>query len=87
MNKRCVGCGFMLQTKDMDKEGYIRSELRDKSELCERCFRIQNYNEYKVVDRTNKDFSKIFKKIDKSKDLVLLVVDLLNIGEIGRAHV
>ncbi len=82
MNKRCVGCGFMLQTKDMDKEGYIRSELRDKSELCERCFRIQNYNEYKVVDRTNKDFSKIFKKIDKSKDLVLLVVDLLNIGEL-----
>ena len=84
MNKKCIGCGLVLQTKEVDKEGYIRSELVDKSELCERCFRIQNYNEYKVVDRTNKDFSKIFRKIDKSKDLVLLLVDLLNIGELGQ---
>lgn len=84
MNKRCAGCGLVLQTKDVDKEGYIRSELVNKSTLCERCFRIQNYNEYKVVERTNQDFNKIFKKIDKSKDLVLLLVDLLNIGELEK---
>ncbi len=82
MNKRCVGCGLVLQTEDRNQEGYIQSELIEKSGLCERCFRIQNYNEYKVVDRTNKDFSNIFKKIDKSNDLVLLLVDLLNIGEL-----
>lgn len=82
MNKKCIGCGLKLQTDDELKDGYIRKENSERSSLCERCFRIQNYNEYKVVDRTNKDFSKIFKKVDKSKDLVLLVVDLLNIGEI-----
>jgi ribosome biogenesis GTPase A len=82
MNKKCVGCGLKLQTEDEKKEGYIKPQNREKSSLCERCFRIQNYNEYQVVDKTNKDFSKIFKKIDKSKDLVLVVVDLLNIGEV-----
>lgn len=82
MNKKCIGCGLKLQTEDETKEGYIKPINKDKSPLCERCFRIQNYNEYQVVDRTNKDFVKIFKQVDKSKDLVLLVVDLLNIGEL-----
>ena len=82
MNKKCIGCGLKLQVEDETKEGYIKPINKDKSPLCERCFRIQNYNEYQVVDRTNKDFVKIFKQVDKSKDLVLLVVDLLNIGEL-----
>jgi hypothetical protein len=86
MSKKCVGCGLKLQTDDEKKDGYIKLENVDKSNLCERCFRIQNYNEYKVVDKTNKDFAKIFKKIDKSKDLVLLVVDLLNISEIEKLN-
>jgi hypothetical protein len=86
MSKKCVGCGLKLQTDDEKKDGYIKLENIDKSNLCERCFRIQNYNEYKVVDKTNKDFAKIFKKIDKSKDLVLLVVDLLNISEIEKLN-
>lgn len=84
MNKKCVGCGLKLQSIDNLEEGYIKPGNKEKSPLCERCFRIQNYNEYQVVNKTNKDFSKIFKKVDKSKDLVLLVVDLLNIGELER---
>ncbi len=86
MSKKCLGCGTKLQTEDPSKEGYTKEENIEKSNLCERCFRIQNYNEYKVVDKTNKDFWKIFKKVDKSKDLVLLVVDLLNIGEIEKLN-
>ncbi len=82
MNKKCTGCGLSLQSEFEDKEGFIKKENIDKSKLCERCFRIQNYNEYKVVAKTNQDFAKIFKKIDKSKDLVLVLVDLLNIGGI-----
>lgn len=84
MNKKCMGCGLKLQSLDQQLEGYIRPENVERSSLCERCFRIQNYNEYQVVDRTNKDFAKIFKKVDKSNDLVLLVVDLLNISEIDK---
>lgn len=45
--------------------------------LCERCFRIRNYNEYKKVDINNNFLS----NLDKIgiNDLVVLVVDLLNI--------
>ena len=62
MNKKCLGCGTKLQIEDSSKEGYIKEENLEKSNLCERCFRIQNYNEYKIVDKTNKDFGKIYLK-------------------------
>jgi len=51
-------------------------------ELCERCFRIKNYNDYKVVSKTNNDFIPILESIDE-KDLVVLVVDLFNIGDLS----
>ena len=50
--------------------------------LCERCFRIKHYNDYKVVAKTNNDFIPILENISKSNDLVLLVVDLFNIGDL-----
>ena len=51
--------------------------------LCERCFRIKHYNDYKVVAKTNNDFIPILENISKSNDLVLLVVDLFNIGDLS----
>ena len=51
--------------------------------LCERCFRIKHYNDYKVVTKSNNDFIPILENISKSNDLVLLVVDLFNIGDLS----
>ena len=51
--------------------------------LCERCFRIKHYNDYRVVAKTNNDFIPILENISKSNDLVLLVVDLFNIGDLS----
>ena len=51
--------------------------------LCERCFRIKHYNDYKVVSKTNNDFIPILENVSKSNDLVLLVVDLFNIGDLS----
>ena len=53
-----------------------------KRVLCERCFRIKNYNDYKIVSKTNNDFIPILKSINE-KDLVVLVVDLFNIGDLS----
>lgn len=75
MNK-CIGCGAILNS-DKDKEGYT-SNLNGN--LCERCFRIRNYNEYKMVIKDNSDYINIINNIDKN-DLVILVVDLLNIND------
>ena len=61
---KCLGCGIDT----------------NNSNLCERCFRIKHYNDYKKVDSTSIDFKSILKNI-KEEDLVVLVVDLLNIPE------
>ena len=54
-----------------------------ENNLCERCFRIKHYNDYKVITKTNNDFIPILENISKSNDLVLLVVDLFNIGDLS----
>ena len=64
---KCKGCGILI----------------DNNDLCERCFRIKHYNDYKVVSKTNNDFIPILENINKTNDLVLLVVDLFNIGDLS----
>ncbi len=76
---KCAGCGILLQNDDALKEGYTKN-LDNK--FCERCFRIKNYNEYQIVDKTNDDFTNVFKEIEKSRNLVLLLVDILDLDSI-----
>ena len=45
MNK-CIGCGSILQDTDKNKDGYV---LDINNKLCQRCFRIRYYNEYKNI--------------------------------------
>lgn len=59
---KCLGCGININSNN----------------LCERCFRIKHYNDYKKVDQASIDFECIKSNITKD-DLVVLVVDLLNI--------
>lgn len=77
MNK-CTGCGAYLQIDDSKKPGYTVSL---EHTLCNRCFRINNYNEYQKIEKTNNEFIPILKKINETNSLVLLVVDILNINK------
>ena len=81
MNKKCNGCGVILQTTNSEELGYIKEQNLGKSTLCERCFRIRNYGDYKTVTKDNSEYLKILEGISKSNDLVVLVVDVFNIGE------
>lgn len=74
---KCLGCGVTLQNNDINKLGYIKNV---NGELCERCFRIRNYNDYKFVIKDNNDYINILKNISKTNSLVILVVDLFNIS-------
>lgn len=80
--KKCVGCGATVQYDSPNLEGYIDKNFYEKSLLCERCFRIRNYGEYKKVIKDNNEFLKILNRIKETKDLVVLVVDLLNIDSL-----
>lgn len=75
--KKCIGCGAILQNKDPLLDGYTEGL---EKEYCERCFRIQNYGEYKKVLKDNDSFFKILDNINKTNDLVLLVVDLFSMN-------
>ena len=75
---KCKGCGVNLQNIDENKIGYSSSI---DSDYCLRCFRIKNYNDYKLVDKDNKEFLNIINNIEDD-NLVVLVLDILNIGNI-----
>ena len=74
--KRCSGCGVLLQDQNVLQEGYTTSLDND---ICQRCFRMKNYGEYQVVTKSNDEYLKILKGIGETKDLVLYITDLLNL--------
>lgn len=74
---KCEGCGVKLQNIDESALGYT---IDINKSLCERCFRIRNYNDYKIVVKDNNDYINIIKEINNTNDLVVLVVDLFNIS-------
>ncbi len=75
---KCLGCGANLQTSNQNDIGYTKNIC---NELCERCFRIRNYNDYKLIVKDNNDYINILKSINPN-DLVILVIDLFNIKNI-----
>ncbi len=74
--KRCQGCGIVLQDENVLQEGYTTSLEND---ICQRCFRLKNYGEYQVVTKSNDEYLEIIKEVGKTKDLVLYITDLLNL--------
>ena len=76
--KKCMGCGIVLQDKNILLEGYTTSLEND---ICSRCFKMKNYGQYQVVTKSNEEYIKILKDVNKTKDLVLYIIDLLNIDK------
>ena len=74
--KRCLGCGIVLQDQKVLQEGYTTSLEND---ICQRCFRMKNYGEYQMVAKSNEEYLEILKGVGETKDLVLYVTDLLNL--------
>jgi len=76
MNK-CLGCGIEIQNEDKNILGY--SPKKD-AKYCERCFRVKNYSESKLVDLP-KNNADIINEINKKANFVLFITDVLNITE------
>lgn len=76
--KYCSGCGILLQSENISQEGYV-NDLENN--ICQRCFRMKNYGEYNKVTKSNEEFESILRDVDKTKDLVLHIVDLINLDK------
>ena len=75
-NKYCAGCGIKLQDENILNIGFTTNL---DNELCMRCFRLKNYGEYESVSSNVIDYERIIGGINRTKDLVLYVVDILNL--------
>ena len=81
MNKKCKGCGSVLQTVNVDLEGFVRSSVYEKSDYCERCFKIMHYGEYSVLDKKI-DTDGIVRNINSDPyACVAFLIDALNIND------
>ena len=76
MNKFCSGCGVKMQDDNILELGFTTSLDND---MCMRCFRLKNYGDYESVSSNVINYSGIIDSINKSHDLVLYVVDILNL--------
>ena len=76
--KFCRGCGVELQNENISLEGYVNDLDND---ICQRCFRMNNYGEYQVVTKSNEEFVNILKQVNETNDLVLHLVDLVNLDK------
>lgn len=76
MKKHCSGCGVILQDDNILELGFTTSLDND---MCMRCFRLKNYGEYESVSSSQVNYASIIEGINKTDDLVLYVVDVLNL--------
>lgn len=77
MIKKCPGCGATLQYSDENKVGF--SPKKD-AKLCERCFKLKNYNQKKIIDLkySNDD---IINLLNNNADNILFISDFLNLSQ------
>lgn len=80
MNKKCVGCGAILQSNFPLKEGYIEPEMIKKDDICRRCFRLKFYGDFIYINKSNKDYEKIMEQISLTGDLVIYLIDAFSIS-------
>lgn len=75
----CTGCGVKLQTIDTTGKGYIPEQaLQRTPTVCQRCFRIRNYNEVASVTLDQGEFLKILGGISNTDALVVHIVDIFD---------
>ncbi len=75
----CIGCGVEIQTEDKEKLGYTPpSTLTKETIICQRCYRLKNYNEIQDVSLTDDDFLKILNGLGTVEGLIVKVVDIFD---------
>lgn len=75
----CIGCGVPIQTDKKDEPGYTPEAALLKNEvICQRCFRLKNYNEIQDVSLDDNDFLKILHSIGETESLIVKIVDIFD---------
>ena len=77
INKKCFGCGVVLQTTDPERPGYLPPG-KEGALFCQRCYRLRHYGRFAApADDEAAIFQAIEVALAKS-DLILLVADVFD---------
>lgn len=74
-DKKCIGCGAVLQNEYIDKKGFTKNLDND---YCVRCFRMMHYSELPKILAKNEDYDYILKGALTKNSLVVLIVDIFD---------
>lgn len=75
----CIGCGVIIQTENQNEVGYTPpSSLEKETIICQRCFRLKNYNEIQPVSLTDDDFLRILNGLGQQDGLIVKLVDIFD---------
>jgi ribosome biogenesis GTPase YqeH len=75
----CIGCGTVIQIENPKEPGYAPpSSLEKETVICQRCFRLKNYNELQPVSLTDDDFLRILNSLGKEQGLIVKIVDIFD---------
>lgn len=76
MTKKCLGCGVELQYENKNELGF---SPKVDAIYCQRCFRIQHYDDVVINMQTGIDNNKVLSTIQSMNDaLILWVVDVFD---------
>ncbi|MFK5883127.1 MAG: ribosome biogenesis GTPase YqeH [Candidatus Izemoplasma sp.] len=80
---QCIGCGSTIQSNDKLKAGFIPESKLSGDDLgdvvCQRCFRLKNYNEILPSNINSDEYLNIISEIGKSDALIVKIIDIFDI--------
>lgn len=79
--KRCYGCGALLQDEDPNMSGYVPTEKLQSEDdcLCERCYKLRHYNQYKSTGDFSVDYVTILNSAKKEGALIVYVLNAFSL--------
>lgn len=76
---KCIGCGAPLQSEDKNAPGYVpEHNLFREDVICQRCFRLKNYNEIQDVGMDSDDFLNLLNGLAERQGIIVNVVDIFD---------
>lgn len=80
MEKKCKGCGLILQSEDPKIDGYVPHEKLISSDeiVCKRCFRLKHYGENLEKEEDKLSYQIEVKKAIKEADIVMPIFDIID---------
>lgn len=77
--RKCSGCGIVLQHRSQEEPGYLPEKAWNREPvICQRCFRIKNYNEAAAVAVDQDEFLRLLGQIGGKRALVIHIVDIFD---------